>query len=69
MRAHALLVIGASIALPPTTREDLESGFSLLAELVPSVQRGSHYGMGMRETQGMTESSTSPSRGTSGSDS
>lgn len=42
-RAHAaallphLLVIGASVALPPTSRADLESVFGLLAELVPAV--------------------------------
>ena len=32
-----LLVIGATVALPATSREDLESVFGLLAELIPSV--------------------------------
>lgn len=32
-----LLVIGASVALPTTSRADLESVFGLLAELIPSV--------------------------------
>ncbi len=42
-RAHAaallphLLLIGATVALPPTSREDLEAAFGLLAELIPSV--------------------------------
>jgi AcrR family transcriptional regulator len=35
-----LLVIGASVALPPTSRADLESAFGLLAELIPSVIPG-----------------------------
>ncbi len=46
VRAHAaallphLLVIGASVALPATSRADLESVFGLLSELIPSVPRG-----------------------------
>ena len=45
-RAHAaallphLLMIGASVALPATSRADLESVFGLLSELIPSVPRG-----------------------------
>ncbi len=39
-----LLVIGASVALPPTSREDLESVFGLLAELIPSVASGDQRG-------------------------
>lgn len=32
-----LLAIGAAVALPSTSQEDLESAFGLLAELIPSV--------------------------------
>jgi AcrR family transcriptional regulator len=32
-----LIAIGATTALPPTSREDLESAFGLLAELIPAV--------------------------------
>jgi hypothetical protein len=45
-RAHAaallphLLLIGASVALPATSRDDLESAFGLLAELIPAVPPG-----------------------------
>ncbi|HWI31522.1 MAG TPA: TetR family transcriptional regulator [Microbacterium sp.] len=46
VRAHAaallphLLMIGASVALPATSRADLEAAFGLLAELIPSVPPG-----------------------------
>ena len=35
-----LLVIGATAALPTTSRADLESAFGLLAELIPAVTPG-----------------------------
>ena len=56
-RAHAaallphLLVIGASVALPPTSRADLQSVFGLLAELIPAVSIDPGSDSNRRRTQ------------------